>query len=181
MALEFSRLNPTIGAEVRGIDCAHPPSEEAQSELLDGLRRFGVLIFREQEIDDGQQVAFCRQFGELEVLPEAEKRKAEHPEVMNLTSVKPDGTVYGEDEFQGVFLRGTEHWHTDSSYREIPALASVLYAVEVPEEGGDTEFANMYAAYEGRCPRKASGGWRGSGRCTATRTRGRNDRAWSDR
>lgn len=148
MALSFERLHPTIGAKVTGIDASRPATEDQVEELVEALPTFGVLVFPEQHIEDGDQVAFGRAFGALEILPEPEKRKKAHPEIFDLTNVRPDGALVDFDESQSVFLRGTERWHTDSSYREIPCLASMLYAVEVPDEGGETEFANMYAAYE---------------------------------
>ena len=145
--MKFERFHASMGASVTEIDCANS-SEALAEELQAALTQWQVLLFRGQNLTDEQFVRFCRNFGDLEILPEPEKRHPVYPEIFNLSNVKPDGTLPHPDEPQAVFLRGTSRWHTDSSFREVPCLATVLYAVTVPPEKGDTLFANMIAAYD---------------------------------
>jgi alpha-ketoglutarate-dependent taurine dioxygenase len=145
--MEFSPLHPSLGAVVEGVDCNDDMTAQAGA-LKAELARWQVLLFRDQALSDGAFARFCRNFGALELLPEPEKRHPDYPEIFNLTNLKPDGSLTHHDEPQAVFLRGAARWHTDSSFREIPCLATVLYAVTVPLEDGDTEFANMIAAHD---------------------------------
>lgn len=146
--VKLSPLHPSLGASVEGLDCSMPVDPETAAGLRDALSKHQVLLFRDQDLSDADFVDFCRTFGALEILPEPEKRHPEFPEIFNLSNVRPDGSLTPRDDPQAVFLRGTSRWHTDSSFREVPCLATILYAVEVPPEGGDTEFANMIAAHD---------------------------------
>jgi taurine dioxygenase len=132
--LEILPLTPTIGAEIRGIDLARPLDAGAVGHLRTALLDWKVLFFRDQTITTEQHLAFARNFGDLEVHPFA-PHKPGYPEVLALTHDKDN--------------KGRENtWHSDVTWREIPSMGSILRAVEVPPVGGDTLFANMYAAYE---------------------------------
>lgn len=144
--ISFEPLTAPLGAFVRDFDPAQIPDEGFADALGAGLLAHGVLVFRGTEISPAHLVQLGRAFGELEILPEPEKRHPDHPEIFNLTNVRPDGQIVAFDEPQAVFLRGTQRWHTDSSFREVPALCTMLYAVEVPERGGQTQFADMRKA-----------------------------------
>lgn len=146
--MELKPLHDSMGMEIVGLDCGQSLNVDQASSLREALSEYQVLLFRNQDLQDGRFVDFCRTFGDLEILPEPEKRHPDFPEIFNLSNVRPDGSLTPRDDPQAVFLRGTSRWHTDSSFREIPCLATVLYAVEVPPEGGDTEFANMIAAHD---------------------------------
>jgi taurine dioxygenase len=137
--LDLAPLSPTIGAEVHGVDLAQPLEDKTRDALLDALLGWKVLFFRDQDITAAQQVAFARQFGDLEVHPFAPKAEG-FPEVMVLAhdDAPPVDGAYRENIF-----------HSDVSWRDSPSMASVLRAVEVPHIGGDTLWADMYAAYEG--------------------------------
>ena len=144
--LAFEPLDAPLGAFVHNFDLAQAKTPEFSAALSDGLLAHSVLIFRGQPISPADLVQIGRAFGELEILPEPDKRHPDHPEIFNLTNVRPDGNIVEVDEPQAVFLRGTQRWHTDSSFREIPALCTMLYAVEVVKRGGQTQFANMRRA-----------------------------------
>ena len=132
--IEVISLSPTIGAEIRGVDLGKPLSPELRDEIRRALLRCKVIFFRDQRITPAEQVAFARNFGELEVHPFLPGGEA--PEIIRFE--KDDGT------------KGVENlWHSDVSWRETPSMGSVLRALEVPRVGGDTLWADMAAAYRG--------------------------------
>ena len=133
--LELTPLTPIIGVQVSGIDLRHPLEAAVLRELREALLDWKVLFFRDQDITTEQHLAFARQFAELEVHPFAPSKPG-YPEVLAITHNSES--------------RGRENtWHSDVTWREIPSLGSVLRAIEIPSVGGDTLFADMYAAYEG--------------------------------
>lgn len=150
--MRFEPLHESFGARVFDFDCRNCGDAGLALTLKKALSDWQVLLFRGQDLTDAEFVAFCRLFGELEILPEPEKRHPAHPEIFDLSNVRPDGSLTPNDDPQAVFLRGTSRWHTDSSFRRVPCLATILYALDVPPEGGDTEFANMIAAFESLDP-----------------------------
>lgn len=145
--LAIEPLDAPLGARVVGYDPAGAVDESLVDTLAHALLQHSVLVFRDLQIEAGQLVALGRAFGDLEILPEPDKRHPVHPEIFNLSNVRPDGEIVTFDEPQSVFLRGTQRWHTDSSFRPVPCLCTLLYAHEVPPTGGETEFADMYAAW----------------------------------
>ena len=133
--LELAPLTPTIGAEVSGVDLAKPLDAGTVAAMRSALLDWKVLFFRDQNITTDQHLAFARNFGDLEIHPFA-PHKPDYPEVLAITHDRDS--------------RGRENaWHSDVTWREIPSLGSILRAIEVPPVGGDTLFADMYAAYEG--------------------------------
>jgi taurine dioxygenase len=131
----ISPMTPTIGAEISGLDIGAPLDAETLAAVRAALLDWKVLFFRDQKIDTDQHLAFARQFGELEVHPFA-PQKPGYPEVLAITHDRES--------------RGKENaWHSDVTWRVEPSLGSVLRAIEIPPVGGDTLFADMYAAYEG--------------------------------
>lgn len=134
-ALTISPLTPTIGAEIGNIDLSRPLDTATKQALRDLLLEWKVIFFRDQAITTEQHLAFARNFGDLEVHPFA-PHKPNYPEVLAITHDKDN--------------KGKENtWHSDVTWRVEPSLGSVLRALEVPAFGGDTLFADMYAAYEG--------------------------------
>ena len=148
MTLKFEQFDNQFGARIHGLHEDRIIGQQLVEELAAGLTEHGVLLMRGGEISPRRLVELGRAFGELEILPEPDKRHPDHPEIFDLTNVRKDGAVVDFEEPQAVFLRGTERWHTDSSFRKVPCLCTMLYAVEVPDAGGETQFANMYAALE---------------------------------
>ena len=123
----------TIGAEIRGVDLAGEITPELFAELDRALLEWKVLFFRDQPLTPEQHRAFARLWGDLEVHPFL--AQGDVPEVVRFA--------------KGEAMAGNENlWHTDVTWREKPALGAVLRAVQVPERGGDTMWADMYAAYE---------------------------------
>jgi taurine dioxygenase len=133
-----------LAAEVRGVDLRNISKDEFAAIHRLWLEHL-VLLFRGQELDDEQLIAFSRRFGELDWAPvqETGRRFVEgHPELYVISNVIENGEPIGS------LGAGEATWHTDMSYIEQPPKASVLYALEVPASGGDTGFVNMYLGYE---------------------------------
>lgn len=128
-------MTPTIGAEIEGVDLSRPLAAATVSALRQALLDWKVLFFRDQAITTEQHLAFARCFGELEVHPFA-PHKPDFPDVLAITH---------DDKSKG----RENTWHSDVTWRLEPSLGSVLRAIEVPPVGGDTLFADMYAAYDG--------------------------------
>jgi taurine dioxygenase len=129
-------LSPVIGAEIGNVDLSQPLDNETFGEIHDALMRHVVIFFRDQDITLDQQKDFGRRFGELHIHPAAPKPDG-HPEVL---------VIHADENSKHVAGHG---WHSDVSCDEEPPMGSILRLTEVPEGGGgDTMFANMYAAYE---------------------------------
>ena len=133
---EITKLTPLCGAELRGIDLARPLEERAVKALEGALAEHCVLFFRDQSMTPEQQKALGRRFGELHLHPAWPRLVPGHPEIMEIYADDKSKRVAGED------------WHSDVSCDPEPPLGTILYMLEVPPVGGDTLFANMYAAWE---------------------------------
>jgi taurine dioxygenase len=136
-------LSPALGAQIDGIDAAAIDDAGFERVRAAWLKHL-VLLFRNQRVDDRALVDFTSRFGELEEAPLFGGRRyvEEHPEVMIISNVAVDGREIGSLGNAEAF------WHTDLNFVEEPPAASCLFAHEVPPTGGDTGFANMYAAFE---------------------------------
>lgn len=138
--MEITRLDATLGATVRGVRLAGLRDSE-WSEIEDAFHSHAVLVFPGQDLAADEQVAFAKRFGELEVLVEGY-------EALPLSTVTQSGEVLEADHPVMQNLRGNQEWHTDSSYMPVSSKASVLSAKVVTESGGETEWADMRAAYD---------------------------------
>jgi alpha-ketoglutarate-dependent taurine dioxygenase len=146
---DIRRLSPVLGAEVIGLDVSRPLAPDTLARVRDAFQEHHVLCFRDQRLDDDTLVAFSTQFGPLEKFPEKDMTKGT-PEVYQVANVSVDGEHLPPEDPRVIFQRNNGRWHTDSSYRYVPSLASLLYGVEVlPDDakGGETGFSNMLAAY----------------------------------
>lgn len=143
--VEFVALHPLIGAEVRGVSIAEPLSEDIVTSLRAALDQYSLLLFRNQNINDQQQVAFSRRFGPLE--PTKPGTLGEGSELVHLTNKDAQGNIVAETHRQWLTTKANQLWHSDSSFKRIPALASILSGREVPPEGGETEYASMRSAW----------------------------------
>lgn len=133
-------MTAPLGAEIRGVDLTHPPGEKAFAQILEFLHRHGVIFFRGQNLTPEQLAAFSACFGELDVHHMTEHVFPNLPQVRVLSNVKKDGKLIG-------ITKGGMHWHSDLSYKPQPALVTLLYAIECPPHGADTQFADMYGAW----------------------------------
>jgi taurine dioxygenase len=130
-----------MGAEVRGVDLAN--FEDHLPAIREAFNRHLLLVFPGQKIDERHHIAFSRRFGELQVHVLDQYRHPQHPEIYVLSNVDKSGRATGSHPDKGTLV-----WHSDLSFQKRPALATILYGIEVPRTGGDTLYADMYAAYD---------------------------------
>jgi taurine dioxygenase len=138
-------ITPHLGAEVAGVDLAQPLSNAAFDAVHAAFERHSVLVFHDQELTPEQHVAFSRRFGPLMVHVFAEDLLEGHPEIYRLSNVVIDGVRQGRPD-------AGQYWHSDLTYEENPSLGSVMYALEVPDVGGDTLFVSTAHAFERLSP-----------------------------
>lgn len=144
-------IRPEFAARVTGIDLRQPARPEDIAAIEAAITRFGVLVFPGQDISDDQQIAFSRNFGPLEeatgdLRPAAERRLS--MALNDISNLDRDGKVMARDDRRRLFGLGNMLWHSDSSFKEAPARYSLLSARWIPGQGGNTEFADMRAAYD---------------------------------
>jgi len=153
MAIELTPLHPTLGAELRGVDLTRPVEPEIFAEIEAAFNRHGILVFPEQPVTDEQQLAFSRLFGQLEVNPNYAGAKMRlRADLADISNLDAEGRVLGRDDRRNLFNLGNQLWHTDSSFKHVPAKCSLLSARELPVPGpmggGETEFADLRAAWD---------------------------------
>ncbi len=150
MHLDVSQLGRTFFAEVDNVDIRQPLGDAVIREIEEAIAEHAVLLFRAPGITDEEQIAFSERFGGLEAgaLRIGRAWKNIDPRVADLTNVGPDGEIMAENEERLQFQRGNQLWHTDSSFKEVPARYSILSARTVPDEGGETEWADLRAAWD---------------------------------
>jgi len=134
-SLKIRRTAGALGAEIGGVDLSQALSDDTIAAIRQALVEHQVIFFRDQDLTPAQQVAFGRRFGPLNIHPFVQGM-AGHPEVMEIIKEPSDRINFGGG------------WHSDMSFLETPAIGSILYAVELPEWGGDTLFASQAAAYD---------------------------------
>jgi alpha-ketoglutarate-dependent 2,4-dichlorophenoxyacetate dioxygenase len=152
MAIEMRQLHPLFVGGVSGRDIRRPLAQADVAAIEAGMDRYAVLVFHDQELTDEQQMAFSRHFGPLEdarggnVTKPADRRLVTG--MNDVSNLSKEGTPLARDSRQRLFNLGNMLWHSDSSFRPIPAKYSLLSARVVNLHGGNTEFADMRAAYD---------------------------------
>ena len=139
--LRTRALTPAIGAEIIGVDLSAPMSDETFAKVLDCWHQNLVILFRDQHLTEDDQVRFGERFGPPAV-SHTQRYTTKNPAVMLISNIRENGRQIG------ALPDGEMHFHTDQCYQERPAMASILYALEIPSQGGNTLFANAYLAYE---------------------------------
>ena len=154
MTLRISPIDPArpdfVGT-VSGIDLRQSIGQAAAAEIEAAMDKYAVLVFRDQAINDEQQLDFSRYFGPLEtatgdIVQGAERRLS--MDVNDISNVDKDGRVLARDDRKRLFSLGNMLWHSDSSFKATPAKYSLLSARVIPDHGGNTEFADMRAAWD---------------------------------
>ena len=143
--LTFTLLHPLFGVNVSGIDLRQPCSDADFTKIRDAFERHALVILRGQRIDDAQQIAFSRRFGVLEKTRQG--AQGQGSEVVILTNIGADGAVVEPSHRQWLNTRANQLWHSDSSFKPVPAHASLLSGRIVPAKGGETEFTNLRAVW----------------------------------
>ncbi|MEQ8815285.1 MAG: TauD/TfdA family dioxygenase [Thalassobaculum sp.] len=159
MALTIRPINPRrddFVAEVTGLDIAAGVSPELAAEIEDAMDRYAVLVLPDQRIDDDQQYAFSTNFGPMEtatgdIAQQADRRLS--MDINDISNLDRNGKVLPRDDRRRLFGLGNMLWHTDSSFKPTPSKYSLLSARVIPEEGGNTEFADMRAAWDALDPK----------------------------
>jgi len=138
----YQRFDAPLGAEIRGLDLSRPLDDATFAAVRQAfLDSEGALVLREQRITPEQHIAFSRRFGPLAIHVLRQFLLPDHPEILLVSNVIENGKPLGLGD-------AGRYWHSDLSYLPEPSLGSLLHAQEIPSEGGDTSFVNMYAAYE---------------------------------
>src|SRR5690242_10342010 len=143
--MEFRNLGDGFGLEARGVDLAQPLADDAFRQLWNAFFAAQVLVIRAQNLTAGQFLDFARRLGRPEPHVIDQFHHPEHADILILSNVKKNG------EPTGLADAGT-YFHTDYSYLDVPARATTLYSIQVPKVGGDTLFANQYAAFDDLSP-----------------------------
>ena len=134
-------LSPALGAEIVGIDLGKEIDDLTVAQIRDAWHQNLVILLRDQKLSEEDEVRFAEKFGPPAVI-HTKQFVRNHPAVMLISNIREDGKPIG------ALPDGEMHFHTDQCHQERPAMASMLYALEVPSAGGNTLFANGYKAYE---------------------------------
>jgi alpha-ketoglutarate-dependent 2,4-dichlorophenoxyacetate dioxygenase len=155
MALQIRPIDPVnrpdFAGEVAGIDLRETMTPQQVAAIVEGMDKFAVLVFHDQRIDDEQQLAFSRNFGTLELANSDVRRDEDRrlaPEIADISNLGKGNGIMSREDRRRLFGLGNMLWHSDSSFKATPAKYSLLHARILPKTGGNTEFADMRAAYD---------------------------------
>jgi alpha-ketoglutarate-dependent taurine dioxygenase len=153
MGLDFTPLHPVFVAECSGLDIGEPLAPDHASAIEDAMDRYAVLVFRRgTPLTTAQQLAFTQSLGELEppytTIRAEEGMRLDSPRLSDISNLGPGDHILPREDRKRLFQLGNQLWHSDSSYKKIPARYSALCAHVIPPVGGDTEFADMRAAWD---------------------------------
>jgi taurine dioxygenase len=143
MTITVSPRSAVMGATIEGVDLREPLAENDLADIRAAMLKHLLVVFPDQELDADSLLAFSRRLGALEVHVLSEYHLGGHPEVYLLSNVGPDGKTTGCHPDLGTLV-----WHSDLSFKAVPAAFTLLYGREVPSQGADTLYANMYRAWE---------------------------------
>jgi alpha-ketoglutarate-dependent 2,4-dichlorophenoxyacetate dioxygenase len=151
MSITVCPVTPGFAAEIGDVDLSAPLAPSDVQDIKNAFATYAVLIFPDQRLSEDQHLDFARHFGPLETTIALHRKDAQlrvRKEFADVSNLDPDNQVWGKDSRQRMFQLGNRLWHTDSSFKRLPALASLLYAKTIPPIGGHTEFADERAAYD---------------------------------
>jgi alpha-ketoglutarate-dependent 2,4-dichlorophenoxyacetate dioxygenase len=150
MDRDVQPLHPLFAAKLSRFDAARPLDEETVRVISRLIDRYAVLVLSDQQLDDESQLAFARNFGEIEAprSSRAATRQRLRPEISDISNLDENHRLRAADDPRRFDQLGNRLWHTDGSFRRIPAALSMLYAHQVPTSGGETEFADLRAAWD---------------------------------
>jgi alpha-ketoglutarate-dependent 2,4-dichlorophenoxyacetate dioxygenase len=155
MAISIAPLHTYIGAAVAGLDLRESLDDAGVAAVWRAIDQYAVLVFRDQRLSDAELRAFAARFGELEIGRSAARggrRRLAYPEIGDISNLDEDNHIRARDDRRRLDALGNRLWHTDASYMPVPVVLGMLFAVAVPPAspwgGGETEFADMRAAYD---------------------------------
>jgi alpha-ketoglutarate-dependent 2,4-dichlorophenoxyacetate dioxygenase len=155
MPIELRNLHPLFVAEACGVDLSQPIDAETVRTIWGAIDRYAVLVFHDQRLTDAQLRDFAARFGDLEIGRSAARggrRRLAIPQIGDISNLDEDNRVRALDDRRRLDSLGNRLWHTDASYMPVPVVLGMLHAVTVPPAsalgGGETEFADMRAAYD---------------------------------
>jgi len=146
-----SPVNEDFAAEIGDVDLSKPLSDADGAAITAAFDRYSVLVFPDQNFSTDEHLDFARHFGPLETTIHAVRGDAKlrvRAEIADVSNLDAGNEIWGKESRKRMFEMGNRMWHTDSSFRRVPAKASLLYARSIPPVGGHTEFADMRAAYD---------------------------------
>lgn len=149
--LRITPLHPHIGARAEGVDLREPLTPDLVAAIRSAMDRHAVLIFPAQDLNDDQQMAFSTAFGPVETsraTVQVEKHRLQNALMNDISNLDVNGEILAADDRRRMFNLGNRLWHSDSSFKATPGLYSLLHARSIPPEGGETEFADMRAAWD---------------------------------
>ena len=151
MRFDIAPLHPVFAAEINGLDLRRVPDAGLIADIEAAMNRHAVVVIRDQRIDDEQQLAFAQAMGPLEpsvAVVDVHLQRLKHREFADISNLEVDGSILKADDRRRMFNLGNMLWHSDSSFKATPAKHSMLHARVIPPEGGNTEFADMRAAWD---------------------------------
>jgi len=150
VAVAIRRLHPLFVGELCGVQADASLAEASIRAISEAIDRYAVLVIPGQDLDDGGQLAFARLFGEIEAPRSARQgvKRRLRPEISDISNLDENARLRSADDPRRFDQLGNRLWHTDGSFRRIPAALSMLYAHRVPTNGGETEFADLRAVWE---------------------------------
>lgn len=150
MALTVRPLAQSFAAEVRGLDLRQAFDKETFAELYDLFLTYGVVVLPGQAVSVDQHLDFASHFGEIWTLPvdDPSKLRVKNAAIDDVSNLDAKGEIAGTDSEKYMFALGNQLWHSDLSFRDVPAQASLLHAEEIALDGGETEFSDLIAAYD---------------------------------
>ena len=151
MSLTIRPLHPVFAAEVTGLNLAEPMPPQAVQQVVAAMDTYAVCVFPDQVLSDEQQIAFTAQFGALETVRKANNPTYRHRldlRVNDISNLGLDNKILPPNDRIRMSDLGNRLWHTDTSFKATPAKYSLLSARQIPTEGGDTQFADLRAAYD---------------------------------
>ncbi|MFO1162593.1 MAG: TauD/TfdA family dioxygenase [Reyranellaceae bacterium] len=153
MSITVQPTHPDFVAEISGVDLARPLAAADRDAIEGAINRYAVVVFRGHTISDEQQVEFARHFGPIQ----ASAQKARHTgikhrlpgnDIADISNLDGESRILDTNSKRRLDWLANRLWHTDASFRAVPGALSMLYAHVVPDEGGDTQFADLRAAYD---------------------------------
>ena len=152
MALQVRPLHPLFAGEASGVDLSRPLDDAGVRDIVAAMDRHAVLVFHGQALDEDQQIAFARRLGPLDIglgkIRKGRPHRYKYEELADISNLELSGKVAPRESAKVLNNLANQLWHSDSSFQKPPARYSMLYAVEVPKKGGETEFCDLRAAYD---------------------------------